>query len=356
MGNHRRSASGAGRRTGGAESRVVDMIRSRRLPRRFFLLATAALLLTACAAGGGASVSTPPSRDAASASTAPDRAGPVDIGGREIYLECHGSGSPTVILVSGLGDGADVWSTPASGALPSPGPSSSASDPASPTVYSDVAAFTRVCAYDRPGTAGSRSGDVPQPTSAQTSADDLEKLLRASGEGGPFVLVGHSYGGPIVRLFASDHPDQVSGLVLVDALSEDLDAGLTPAQRTLFAELNAPPPTPGAEYFEMTTLVTELRESPPAPDVPVIVLTADIPQLTPEVLASGQLPPGVDQEFADALWAAQLAAQDELAARFPEAVHVTQPRSDHYIQLGNPQLVIDSIREVVDDAARAGRG
>ena len=357
MGHHRRSASGAGRRTGGAESRVVDMIRSGRLPRRFFLLATAALLLTACTAGGGASVSTSPSRDAASASTAPDRAGPVDVGGgREIYLECHGSGSPTVILVSGLGDAADVWSTPASGALPSPGPSSSASDPASPTVYSDVAAFTRVCAYDRPGTASSRSTDVAQPTSAQSSADDLARLLRASGEVGPFVPVGHSYGGPIVRLFASDHPDQVSGLVLVDALSEDLDAGLTPAQRTLFAELNAPPPTPGAEYFEMTTLVTELRESPPAPDVPVIVLTADIPQLTPEVLASGQLPPGVDQEFADALWAAQLAAQDELAARFPEAAHVTQPRSDHYIQLGNPQLVIDSIREVVDNAARAGRG
>jgi hypothetical protein len=64
-------------------------------------------------------------------------------------------------------------------------------------------------------------------------------------------------------------------------------------------------------------------------------------------LASGQLPAGVDQEFADALWAAQLSAQDLLPAKFTDAVHVTDTRSDHYIQLANPQLVIDSIRDVV---------
>ena len=83
------------------------------------------------------------------------------------------------------------------------------------------------------------------------------------------------------------------------------------------------------------------------------MLTADRPQLTAGVLAAGQLPAGVDQEFADALWAAQLAAQDELAKKFPGAEHITDTNSTHYIHLDNPQLVTDSIRQVVD-AARDG--
>ena len=299
-------------------------------PQRLVILLATVVLLTACAPADPATTST----DAAA-----DRAGMVDIGdGREIYLECHGTGSPIVVLVSGLGDGAEVWSRQPEEA-----------GPRSPTVYDDVASFTRVCAYDRPGTGGSRSTPVAQPTSAQTSADDLNELLIASGETGPFVLAGHSYGGPIIRLFAGDHPNDVAGMVLVDGLSEDLEAGLTSAQRAVFEELNSPPPQSGAESFDFTTLVAQLRGSSPVPDVPVIVLTADTPQLTAEVLASGQLPPGVDQEFADALWAAQSAAQDLLPAKFTHATHVTDTRSDHYIHLDNPQLVVDSIREVVED-------
>ena len=292
------------------------------------------LLLAACSPTVQSRPGTPtPTPDAVA-----DRSGPVDVGGgREIHIECRGTGSPTVVLVSGLGDGAGVWST------------HGGDDQSSPTVYDDVATFTRVCAYDRPGTNGSRSTEVAQPTSAQISADDLQALLSASGEAGPFVLAGHSYGGPIIRLYASDHPDEVAGLVLVDGLSEDLDAGLTDAQRTVFEALNTPP-SPGAEFFDFATLTEQLRGSPPAPDVPVIVLTADTPQLTPEALASGQLPPGVDQAFADALWAAQLTAQDLLPAKFTRAAHITDTSSDHYIQLQNPQLVIDSIREVVDEA------
>jgi hypothetical protein len=80
----------------------------------------------------------------------------------------------------------------------------------------------------------------------------------------------------------------------------------------------------------------------------VVVLTADRPQLTKEALAKGQFPAGVDQEFADALWAAQLAAQEKLAKKFPGAQHITDTNSTHYIQLYNPQLVTDSIRRVVE--------
>jgi pimeloyl-ACP methyl ester carboxylesterase len=260
-------------------------------------------------------------------------------------MRCRGTGSPTVVLVSGLGDAADVWSVTADPKNERP-------------VFAEVAGFTRVCAYDRPGTrrtddTPSPSTPVEQPTSARAAAADLDALLRASGEPGPYVLAGHSYGGPIIRLYASAHPAEVGGLVLVDALSEDLPNGLTPKQETLLEELNTPPPGTHAESLDESATFKQLRESPPAPPVPVIVLTADRPQLTKEALAEGQFPAGVDQEFADALWAAQIAAQEKLAEKFPSAEHITDTNSTHYIHLENPQLVSDSIRGVVD-AAREG--
>jgi pimeloyl-ACP methyl ester carboxylesterase len=112
--------------------------------------------------------------------------------------------------------------------------------------------------------------------------------------------------------------------------------------------LGTPPPDTDAEVLDLQATFQQLRESPPVPQVPTIVLTADRPQLTAEVLASGQFPAGVDQEFADALWASQLAAQDELAKKFPGAEHITATNSSHFIHLYNPQLVTDSIRRVVE--------
>jgi pimeloyl-ACP methyl ester carboxylesterase len=302
----------------------------------------AGLLIAGCA--GSTTNSTDDRADTTMAASAPraDFSGLVDIGGgRKMYMKCRGTGSPTVVLVSGYPNAADVWTV-------QPYPKNER------PVFAEVAKFTRVCAYDRPGTIRvtddtlSPSTPVAQPTSAKPAAADLDALLRASGEPGPYVLAGHSFGGPIVRLYAGAHPADLGGLVLVDALSEDLWNGLTPKQEAVYEELNAAPPGSHAEDLDHPAIFQQLRESPPAPTVPVIVLTADRPQLTREVLAKGQFPAGVDQEFADALWAAQLAAQEKLAKKFPGAQHITDTNSTHYIQLYNPQLVTDSIRRVVE--------
>jgi pimeloyl-ACP methyl ester carboxylesterase len=104
-----------------------------------------------------------------------DFAGLVDIGGgRKMYLECRGTGSPTVVLLAGLKGSAEDWSIV---------------EKTAPTVFSEVAKFTRVCAYDRPGTPveekPSRSDPVPQPTTAEDAVADLHALLSAAGEAGP---------------------------------------------------------------------------------------------------------------------------------------------------------------------------
>jgi Predicted hydrolases or acyltransferases (alpha/beta hydrolase superfamily) len=149
-----------------------------------------------------------------------DFSGSVDIGsGRKMYLKCAGKGSPAVVLVGGLRASAEDWSI---------------SDKSKPTVFAEVGEFTRVCACDRPGTPvgdkPSRSDAVPQPTTAKDAVADLHALLSAAGEAGPYVLVGHSYGGLIVRLYASIYPKEVSGLELVDALSDGLQDAETPQQ------------------------------------------------------------------------------------------------------------------------------
>jgi pimeloyl-ACP methyl ester carboxylesterase len=284
-----------------------------------------------------------------------DVARSVDIGGgRTMYVTCMGSGSPTIVLVSGLGERADNWSVTAD-----PGTNDQA-------VYPQAARVSRVCAYDRPGTEtttasgreASRSSSVPQPTTGTAAAADLNALLTAAGEPGPFVLVGHSYGGDIVRLYAAAHPDDVAGLVLVDALSEDLPRRLTAQQTADLEKLNSPATQgrpPGAEEFQFSVVFPELRAISTPPSVPTVVLSADRKVISAADLASGQLPPFVDQAFADALWAAQLAAQDELAATFPGATHITSTNAGHYIHVEQPQVVLQAIAQVVSRARATPR-
>ena len=261
----------------------------------------------------------------------------VDIGGgRHMYLECDGAGTPTVLLVSGKGNRADTWRT----TLLQP---TNVED----SVFFRTARFTRVCAYDRPGTVGinsepSRSNPVPDPVTAMDGVADLHALLRMGHVQEPYVIVGHSYGGLIARLYASTYTDEVAGIVLEDALSEGLYEGLTATQRAVLEEINrVPERVDTLKSFAQTTSVAHVRSTP------MVILSADVPPISQQDVASGALPASVTVEFVNSLWSAQILAQDQLAKLFPSAKHIKNTNSRHYIHMEQPQIVVDAIREVV---------
>jgi pimeloyl-ACP methyl ester carboxylesterase len=126
----------------------------------------------------------------------------IDVGGRRLYLECTGSGSPAVVLQAGLGASSASWGR----------------------IAPAVAATTTVCTYDRAG--HGRSDEAAAPQDGVALATDLHTLLDRAGVPGPYVLVGHSSGGPYVRVFAGRYPDDVAGMVLLDAQPADAFAAL----------------------------------------------------------------------------------------------------------------------------------
>jgi pimeloyl-ACP methyl ester carboxylesterase len=276
----------------------------------------------------------------------------VDIGGgRMMYIECQGSGSPTVLLISGTDAASDLWH---------------AADQKGPTVYDDIQKTTRVCAYDRPGAPHldqtlSRSDPVPQPTSPQNGVDDLVALLKAADVPGPYVLVAHSFGGTIARVFAGEHPDEVKGIVFVDVFTPELRARMTRAEWETWKRVNTRPAETLAAYpdlerqnfdetLDQTAAAAALRP------MPVVVLTASdkYVDVVPKLIQSGVLPPDTPADLGPVMDRANPTAQNELAALVPGAVHITDTHSGHNIMIDNAPIVIQAIRMVVD-AVRAGQ-
>jgi pimeloyl-ACP methyl ester carboxylesterase len=320
------------------------------VPRRIgpgiaFIAIVALLVLTSCTASPSAD------GDRASASASPpngDIAGTFDIGGgREMYLECRGAGSPTVVLVSGQRGSADDWSISTNEQEPSP-------------VFEQVAEFTRVCAYDRPGTPVgedfSRSDPVPQPTTALAMVDDLHALLTAAAEPGPYVLVGHSAGGLAARLYAATDPDNVSGLILVDALSPGLQDAETPEQWEIQRELLAGEiedslvEYPDLEQVDADRSIAQVRAAPALHPIPLVVISADelLAPLFPGLIASGAISPDVPPDFGEVLDEAQRQSQAGLAQLVPGADHITKTDSGHNVHQEQPVLVANAIRSVVE--------
>jgi pimeloyl-ACP methyl ester carboxylesterase len=187
------------------------------------------------------------------------------------------------------------------------------------------------------------------PRTARDVVSDLHALLQTVHVPGPYVFAAHSFGGIFARLYASTYPNEVVGMVLVDALSEKVRSGLTPEQWKLYVIILTKPP-PGLEkYKDIETLdvnasfdqiekgATAQRLRP----IPFFVLTHG----QPFDLSSLQPLPA---DFPEALNKAWHTGQDALATLAPNAKHIIATKSGHDIQVQEPQLVIDAIKQVVE--------
>ena len=130
----------------------------------------------------------------------------VGVGGHRLHIDCAGRGGPTVVLDAGSGGFSAQWVR----------------------VQREVSGTTRVCAYDRAGMGWSEMG--PEPRGAERITGELHALLKGAGIEGPYVLVGHSFGGMYARTYAARYPDEAAGVVLVDS-SSPKQAGHQPATR-----------------------------------------------------------------------------------------------------------------------------
>lgn len=306
-------------------------------------------LLTSCA---------PPLTDAPTspepANQNTDVAGLFNVGnGRQMYLECRGTGSPTVVLVSGQRASAQDWMEVADGVD-------------GPAVFEDVQQHTRVCAFDRPGTpvgeSFSRSDPAPMPTNARAAVDDLHALLAAAGESEQFVLVAHSIGGLVARLYASTHPDQVLGLVLVDATSIEMQDAYSPEDWAIqLALINGDTSEmlveyPDIERFDIQASFDQVRQAPPMQPMPFTVISADHPwgPLVEESVAAGGQPPEVPADFGYKLDAVLVKSRAAVAALLPDTVIIGDTDSGHIVHQEQPRIVADAIVDLIERVRAKG--
>jgi pimeloyl-ACP methyl ester carboxylesterase len=327
--------------------------RGRRLRPGRRLLAGAALLVLALAAGAWTAGAVARS-DLSSRYPAPGRL--VDVGGYRLHIQCRGQGGPAVVLEAGLDDFSIFWSR----------------------VQPGVAKFSRVCAYDRAGTGWSEAS--PYPRTGETMVRELHTLLAQAGVKPPYVLVGHSFGGALVRQYTYAYPDEVAGLVLVDAAHGELFeriptwsrateqmagfyralAPLSAAGLLAFVPESIPdrglPAEVAAQYRGLAVSTayfeTALAEKQSFAANLRALRAGDAAGLGARplvVVSAGRwepLPVLSEVENAQA-WEAWQTMQSELARLSTHGGQVVAARSGHFVQLEQPELVIAAVREVV---------
>ena len=251
--------------------------------------------------------------------------GMVDVGGRRLYLDCMGAGTPTVLLEAGSGASSSVW-TP---------------------VLPELGRTTRTCAYDRVGLG--ESDAIPGVHDAGDEIRDLERLLDRARIDPPYVLVGHSYGGLLVRLFAHAHPNQTGGVVLVDAIGRDWwRRGLAAWPKSLAPKLRRTFATRiqgGVDVRASGALDRHIRS---LGDTRLIVISAA--QQRDLFRKPFTDPPRRLYRSTVRGWRVM---QGELAALSSDHAHVLATRSDHFIYDEEPEVVSHAILAVVS-AVRAG--
>jgi pimeloyl-ACP methyl ester carboxylesterase len=250
---------------------------------------------------------------------------PISDDGARLHLRCAGAGRSTVVLVAGFGAGGEAWEAVAPG----------------------LVGKARVCSYDRFGTGTSDAPPIPQ--SFTSEADDLHELLQAAGEPGPYVVVGHSFGGAEAVAFTSHFADEVEGLLLLDASPVGWPSAVcsvpddgSPAAadfRDLCATITDPAKNP--ERLDAPSAFADIASIRTLGDVPLTVTSrAD--------LSYPGLPATINSQLAK-VWTE---GQAHWASLSSAARLVTVADTSHNIQIDQPGVVIDQILFLLTQAPK----
>jgi pimeloyl-ACP methyl ester carboxylesterase len=249
----------------------------------------------------------------------------IDVGGRKLHCYVYGTGSPTVVLVSGFEAPQEYWNS----------------------VIPDLAAKTTVVTFDRAGIGKSEIGDLP--THGEQSAKDLQVLLDKLGVPRPYILAGHSYGGFVVRLFASMYPDDMGGLILEDSQHEDVlnemrkvlkGKDLEAFEQLVVDRFSAPEePKTEADYRNITR--GQVSKSKPLPRIPFVILTS-----AGRAKAMGPMFSAVALEEMAIL---DMALNKELAALIPGGKQIIVEGTGHDIHVDKPEALIAPVVEMIKE-------
>ncbi len=309
----------------------------------------------------------------------------VDVGGYKLHLAVSGEGDPSVVLIAGGGDFSFDWSL----------------------VQPAIAGFARVCSYDRAGTAWSDLG--PTPRTMKQEAHELHVLLKNAGIKPPYVLVGHSIGGLMARVYADQRRGEVAGIVLVDGTHEDTTlflngklvrmrtlakAGPIPDVQTMKSSPPKPPTPEDRKQAEEAQRADPAKTRPPFDRLPPAVqerrlwfrsnprLSApvddhwaeelqalfeararaefplgDMPLVViiPSEKPPGSPPPGVSAEEWKRIDEEKRRQKVGLTSLSRNSTLVVAEKSGHHIHLDEPELVVEAVRRVVDAARRGAK-
>jgi pimeloyl-ACP methyl ester carboxylesterase len=238
--------------------------------------------------------------------------------GARMHLTCTGSGPSTVVFMSGFGDQGDSWGD------------------VSPAVTDEA----RVCTYARFGLGTSDA--PPSPQTFTTWADDLHELLQAAGEPGPYVVVGHSFGGPEAVTFTDHYADEVDGVLLIDASPVDWptaacavrDTAVTAGSWRDVCATYAPAHNP--EHLDVLRAFADVGTVDSLGEVPMAVMTRA--QVEYAGLAART------QRQLQRVWNE---GQDHWMSLTSSATFVPVDDTSHYIQIDQPARVIEQLRALL---------
>ena len=251
----------------------------------------------------------------------------IDVGGRKLHSYVYGNEGPTVILINGFNAPQESWNA----------------------VVLGLADEATVVTYDRAGVGKSEIGSLP--THGKQSAIDLHYMIDKLDVPKPYILVGHSYGVGVTRLYADQFRDDLGGLVLLegqhpDILDEQMKV-LTGADLERLKRMSSGRPEPEQKITEADYMFVTLEQRKKIgilEDIPCTVVTAGAHR-------ERGIPPGFSEEGREKLLTLGLEMKTRLVEDIPGAEHVILENLSHMLHLEDPQPIIDIIKEMIEDVS-----